>query len=309
MERTLTRAALPQSGEDTGFRRAVDRRGLLVFVVITYAIFWTLAIVAYLGIAAGSIDPEGAFVAVATNVAPAAPLIAALIILGVTHGRAGLVRLGRSMIKWRVHPIWYAYVLLGVPVLVTAAVLLVTGGAGVAALLANWELILTQVPLGILSIAVFTGISEEPGWRGYAQPWANRRYRPLVAALIVSVLWAVWHLPNTLFNETLTSASVHVVATTINGVLLAWMYNSTRGSLFIVMLAHGAINAMGGLYTSALADTDVGLEKVPYYLLSVVAFGLIAAIVVVVTRGRLGMPDPADRHLPSGSSVNDRAPA
>ena len=292
MYRTYTGPVLPQAGEGTGFRRAVDRRGLLVFAIIAYAIFWTLAIVAFVGIEAGAIDPEGAFVGVAINIAPAAPLIAALIILCVTHGRAGLAQLGRSMIKWRVHPLWYAYVFLGVPVLTTAAVLLVTGGAGVAALLANWELILTQVPLGILSIAVFTGISEEPGWRGYAQPWANRRYRPLLAALIVSILWAVWHLPNVLYNETLLSAAVHVVATTINGILLAWMYNSTRGSVFIVMLAHGATNAMGGLYTSALADTDAGLDRVPYYLLSVLVFGLLAATVVILTRGQLGARAP-----------------
>ncbi len=288
MDRTLGPAAAPEVRPDTGLRRAVDRRGLLVFALITYAIFWTLAIVAFVGIEAGTIDPEGAFVGVAINIAPAAPLIAALVILGVTHGRAGLARLGRSLIKWRVHPLWYAYVFLGVPVLTTAAVLLVTGGPGVAALVAHWELILTQVPLGILSIAVFTGISEEPGWRGYAQPWANRRYRPLAAALIVSVLWAVWHLPNALFNETLLSAAIHLVATAINGVLLAWIYNSTRGSVFIVMLAHGATNAMGGLYTSALADTDVGLDRVPYYLLSVFVYGLLAASVVVLTRGKLG---------------------
>ena len=303
MDRTLPRAAAAGTGEDSGFRRAVDRRGLLVFALIAYAITWTLAIVSFLGMEAGAIDPDGAFVGIATTVAPAAPLIAALIVIGLSHGRAGLAQLGRSMVQWRVNPLWYAYVFLGVPLMMTAAVLIVTGAGGLSALAANSDTVLTQLPLGILSIAVFTGISEEPGWRGYAQPWANRRYSPLAAALVVSVIWAAWHLPNVLFGETLASAGIHLAATTINGVVLAWIYNSTRGSVFIVMLAHGATNAIAGLYTNALADTAVGVDRIPYYLLSVLAFGLVAAIVVVMTRGRLGMPDAA----PEQSALRVRA--
>lgn len=292
MEGTFTGATAPRPVEESG-RQAIDRNGLLIFSLITYGIFWTLAIVAFVGIEAGFIDAEGAFVGVATTLAPAAPLFAALIVLGVTHGRAGLARLGRSMLHWRVHPLWYAFVFLGIPVLMTTAALFLTGAEGFAALVVNADVVVMQLPLGILSIAVFTGIAEEPGWRGYAQPWANRRFSPFVAALLVSAVWAVWHLPNALFNETPTSAAIHAVATTINGVILAWMYNSTRGSVFIVILAHGAINATGGLYTSALADTGVGVERVPYYLISVVASGLVAAVVLVMTRGRLGMRDAA----------------
>lgn len=293
MDRTFAGAVAPRPDEKSGIRQAVDRNGLLIFSLITYGIYWTLAIIAFVGMEAGFIDPDGAFVGVATTLAPAAPLVGALIVLGVTHGRAGLVRLGRSMVHWRVHPGWYAFVFLGIPLLMTAAVLILTGAEGFTALVANADVVVMQLPLGILSIAVFTGIAEEPGWRGYAQPWANRRFSPLVTALLVSAIWAVWHLPNALFNETPTSAAVHAVATTINGVVLAWMYNSTRGSVFIVILAHGAINATGGLYFSALADTGIGVDRVPYYLLSVVAFGLVAAIVVAMTRGRLGMRDAA----------------
>lgn len=297
MERTFAGAVAPRPVEDSGIRRAVDRNGLLIFALITYAIFWTLAMVAFVGMEAGFIDPEGAFVGVATTLAPAAPLVAALIVLGVTHGRAGLAQLGRSMVHWRVNPLWYAFVFVGIPLLMTVAVLILTGADGLAALVANGDVVVMQLPLGILSIAVFTGIAEEPGWRGYAQPWANRRFSPVVAALVVSAIWAVWHLPNALFTETPTSAAAHVGATTITGIVLAWMYNSTRGSVFIVILAHGAINATGGLYFSALADTAVGVDRVPYYLLSTVAFGLVAAVVVAMTRGRLGLGDTATEQL------------
>ena len=87
----------------------------------------------------------------------------------------------------------------------------------VPGLAAGWSVLFTQLPLGILGIALVTGLAEEPGWRGYAQPTANQRFRPLVAALVVSVIWAAWHLPNALFGPNMTETLTHFLATVVNG--------------------------------------------------------------------------------------------
>jgi membrane protease YdiL (CAAX protease family) len=42
---------------------------------------------------------------------------------------------------------------------------------------------------------IFGGLSEEPGWRGYALPRLHARFNPLVSSLILGVIWAVWHTP------------------------------------------------------------------------------------------------------------------
>jgi membrane protease YdiL (CAAX protease family) len=81
-----------------------------------------------------------------------------------------------------------------------AALATLYSGDLLRALAERWPLFFTQFPLGVLAIAVVTGLAEEPGWRGYAQPAANRRFQPLLAALVVSVIWATWHLPNALFG-------------------------------------------------------------------------------------------------------------
>jgi membrane protease YdiL (CAAX protease family) len=107
--------------------------------------------------------------------------------------------------------------ILGVPLLMIAAVTAVYAGEMIPALTANWSLLYSTLPLQVLGVALFTGLAEEPGWRGYAQPTANRRYAPLTAALIVSVIWAFWHLPNILFGPTVTETLTHLGATVVNG--------------------------------------------------------------------------------------------
>ena len=128
-----------------------------------------------------------------------------------------------------------------------AALAIIYPGELVSAVAGKWPLFYSQWPLGVLMIAVVTGLAEEPGWRGFAQPTANRQYQPLIAALVVSLIWAAWHLPNALFGPSLTETATHFVATVVNGFVLAWVYNSTGGSVLLAMLLHGAQNGTNGL--------------------------------------------------------------
>jgi membrane protease YdiL (CAAX protease family) len=67
------------------------------------------------------------------------------------------------------------FVFLGVPLLMIAAVAAFYASAMVPALTGKWPLLYSMFPLQLLGVAVLTGLAEEPGWRGYAQPTANRR--------------------------------------------------------------------------------------------------------------------------------------
>src|SRR5215207_6518824 len=93
---------------------AVRRHPLITFFVLTYAISWV-----GLPLYAAGVWP---IPFLATG-----PLIAALIVIPLTQGRAGLRELGLRMIRWRVR--WYWYVLaVGLPL----AVFLVDGTLNVA---------------------------------------------------------------------------------------------------------------------------------------------------------------------------------
>ncbi|MCK2372907.1 CPBP family glutamic-type intramembrane protease, partial [Escherichia coli] len=49
--------------------------------------------------------------------------------------------------------------------------------------------------LPLFGMMLVGGGVEELGWRGIAQPELARRHGPLPAALVVGLVWALWHLP------------------------------------------------------------------------------------------------------------------
>ena len=275
----------------TGYARFrwLSEHRLLAFVLLAYGITWSLLIGGFFGARAGLVNPDGQVVNLLNQLAAAGPLIAALTIITLTRGRSGLVDLGRSLVRWRVNPAWYAFVFLGVPLLMLAALGIIYQAVLVSAVAEKWPLFYTQWPLGVLMIAVVTGLAEEPGWRGFAQPTANRRYQPLIAALVVSLIWAAWHLPNALFGPSVTETATHFLATVVNGFVLAWVYNSTGGSVLLVMLLHGAQNGTNGLVQRLFEGAADSPSTTTYYLVSTFTFGILMAVVAVLTRGRLGV--------------------
>lgn len=289
---TSTPSQTAPNPELTTARRWVQHHRLLTFSLMAYTISWSLLIGGFLGVQSGTLNPDGPLVGLAIQVAAAGPLIAAVIVLTLTSGRSGLAELGRSIIRWRVNPLWYAFIFVGMPFLMVAAISVFYPGL-ITGLMDNWPLLYTKLPLDIAFIAVVTGLAEEPGWRGYAQPTANQRYRPLLAALVVSLIWAGWHLPNALFGQTLTDTATHFLATVVNGFVLAWAYNSTR-SVLVVMLLHGAQNATNGVIRALFDGIAATPTATTYFLISALTFGALMIVVAVLTRGRLGLGPAAE---------------
>ena len=189
--RPPARPSRPSTTDGAGMRKGstlpwIRAHELLVYAVVAYGISWSLLIGGYCGTRVGLLDAEGLPVALMVQVAAAGPLIAALGLIICTRGRSGLASLGRSLIRWRVAPWWYALIFLGIPSIMILPVWGLHPEQITYALDQNWPRLLVGFPVTVLAVAAFTGLAEEPGWRGYAQPVANRRHPPLVAALVVS---------------------------------------------------------------------------------------------------------------------------
>ena len=67
---------------------------------------------------------------------------------------------------------------------------------------------------------------------------------------------------------------------TSTAILYAWLFNSTRGSLLLVLVAHGAFN----IDTSIVQTPDSGLHTIP--IIVAVLHGVAALAVVLLTNPR-----------------------
>lgn len=185
------------------------------------------------------------------EIAAFGPFLAAVVVLSLTSGRAGLKALLSQMVRWRVGVRWYV-VALGLPVLLagTAAYLNVLLGAPAPSTgqLAQWPAILMTF-LIVLVVPGLGGAWEEPGWRGYA---VNRLEIGRSRLLAMVPLWAiivVWHLP--LF---LTGNIEWVdVLNMIGGVVVYnWLYHQSGKSVLLVMIIHAMNNAASGEFFSPM---------------------------------------------------------
>src|SRR5215211_3876081 len=145
---------------------------------------------------------------------------------------------------------------------------------------------------GYPPIFLFAGgpVFEEIGWRGFALPRLQLLHGPLVGSLLLGVLWALWHLPLFLIpswdtpHGSLLDVALFIIWAVAITVIFTWVFNNTKGSVLLAILAHGSVNsasvAVFGLFP-APAVTG-GITNF------VIGFGVAALVIVALTRGRLG---------------------
>jgi membrane protease YdiL (CAAX protease family) len=94
-------------------------------------------------------------------------------------------------------------------------------------------------------LALSDGLGEEVGWRGFALPCLQRQIWPAVAAVLLAVPWAAWHLPlfwtrgASLEGRSPALMLVELIPTSM---LFAWVFNRSHGSVVLVILLHGTQN-------------------------------------------------------------------
>jgi membrane protease YdiL (CAAX protease family) len=115
--------------------------------------------------------------------------------------------------------------------------------------------LLGMVILFFLYNVIYGGLSEEPGWRGFALPRLQAKFSPLVSSLILGVLWAVWHAParfGGIEAKSLSDTLVEWVLIVLVTVIFTWFFNRTKGSILVTALVHPAMNTTGNFLTGSL---------------------------------------------------------
>jgi membrane protease YdiL (CAAX protease family) len=95
------------------------------------------------------------------------------------------------------------------------------------------------------------GLNEEPGWRGLVVPRMQQRFSPLIAGLIIGVIWSVWHFPlhaTAIVEGALASFPFRFLYNVPLGVLFSWLYNRSGGNLFACVLFHASYNSSSTIF-------------------------------------------------------------
>ena len=132
--------------------------------------------------------------------------------------------------------------------------------------------------LVLLLVPGLGGAWEEPGFRGYAVPRLQAARPALAASLVLGVLWTGWHLPLFLTGEIHGSDVVFIPAF---AVVLSWVFNSTGGSVLLVMLLHNMNNTISGAFVGPMFAGANSVRQSWLYA----ALWCLAALAAVVVAG------------------------
>jgi membrane protease YdiL (CAAX protease family) len=204
------------------------------------------------------------------------PLIAALIVLAITEGWAGLRDLGSRMIRWRVGWYWYALAIglpLAVFLLIVALNVALGAPAPSLARFSPWYAVIVVFAVRLIN-PLDGPMGEEPGWRGFAQPRLQASRSPLIATLILALLVAIWHVPLVLLPQ-FGGSPLELLATFAVTFWYAWLFNRTGGSVLMTIVAH---STQGSIQISALWAAEAAAARVillEAVVWSVVAIGLV----------------------------------
>ena len=243
---------------------------LSVFFALTFAWSWTCWLLTPIVMADSSYASSALFF-----LGGFGPSLAAVTLVGIEGGRAGLRTWLRRCLQWRGNGGWMTLACLSPLAVLTlaAAIHMALGGSmptspamgHIALLIANFGLVfLVGGPLG-----------EEFGWRGYALPVMQERLGWRSASLALGIIWGVWHLP--LFfvagsSQNQGSMAAFFVLIVATSVFYAWLFTRTRWSVLPALVLHTASNA----WPFVVPVLPSSIDQRPY--LTVIGLVLIAAI-------------------------------
>ena len=227
----------------------IQKHQLISFFALTYAIAFGTAF-AYIYLQPG--QPTRPW-SLSWFLNAFSPTISALIVTGIIGGWEAVKHLLSGFTRWNVGLRWYlaaAYLFLGPLVF---AVVYIALGNPISGLHPGTT---ASMLAGQVIFTLFSGpLAEEAGWRGFALPRLQTKYNALVSSLILGVIWCCWHIP--LFFLPGSSQQgipfpIYLMLVVTLGIYFTWLYNNSRGSLIITVLAHFSFNMSGGFIAGSL---------------------------------------------------------
>ena len=231
--------------------------------------------------------------------AMAGPALGAFVVTRTVEGKQGTRQLLRRILRWRVGVQWYLIAVFGVPPVYFLAASLVLGTAPLEALIEDWPFLFTSYLPKVVMVFLIVSLWEEIGWMGFALPRLQEKYGPLMASVVLGVLWALWHLP-AYFNSTQVVADKVglgeldrllyllpplMLLATFTRIVMTWLFNVAMGSVIVVTLFHAAFNVSNNELVTAFMPQMKSMFANNEWIYPVL--GVLALLLIVFTKGRL----------------------
>lgn len=141
---------------------------------------------------------------------------------------------------WRCGPYWAAVILIVIPLIYYIGAWLKGEPSWTL-----WPFASLGTGLAAIALMAMLGPIEEFGWRDLLQPLLQRKYAPFLTAVIVGLIWGIWHLP-AFFLSGLPQSNWDVlpflIGTIAVSVIITPLFNATRGGILLPMIFHFQLN-------------------------------------------------------------------
>jgi uncharacterized protein len=224
-----------------------------------------------------------------------APSIIALFLTWRYAGRTELHRLLSKASIWRVSPIWYVIAIAGpaLVMLLAMGIHVLLGGTvpDYVPFGARWLIVAVNF---VLVFLIGGPLGEEFGWRGFALPSLEARFRAPWDSIILGFIWTVWHLPLFFISGSAQHSLpfwLFALLTIPLTILITWVYHGSADSLLLVMLFHAAVNIWSG---PLMISPEAAGSIRPFALVVIFTWAAALLIVVAGLRGIRTQRQPID---------------
>jgi CAAX protease family protein len=257
-------------------RRTSNVKQLSVFFILTFMIGW----LAWIPLLSNREGPTwSAFIFLFS------PAISALLITGITNQWAGLKDILSRYRLWKFRVKWYLLAFLLIPAIFLLAILSLFRDSSQSLWTnASWYFVTAS-----FVYLMFINSGEEIGWRGFALPrLQNLLGNPLLASIVLGIIWAVWHLPQ-YFVPNQSNIPLIPFLLLIIGLSIIYMvvFNHTQASLLFAVILHAStdiiprIVQIGNLSTEVwwLIDVLIWISGILLYILTNKRTSILSAII------------------------------
>ncbi|WP_234123557.1 CPBP family intramembrane glutamic endopeptidase [Clostridium hydrogenum] len=262
-------------------KEKLKNKQILLFLITTFTgtyLLWGILLLSSKGILSKVIYRNSAYNTFLHVLGASMPSIMGIVFTGYFGGVKKIKRLLKKLTNWKFNIIFYllSLVTLNAQLFLSYFIFSIVGFNIKVFVNHSFQGFKTDTILGIfvlfIVIVLFGGpIQEEFGWRGFLLPRLQKKFHPVFSAVIVGVVWSIWHLPmffisGSGYNDFL----IYMVETIILSIEITWIYNKTNGSLLFPVLIHGIDNTYG-----VVLGTSGNKTMLAYIVVIVIAFFIV----------------------------------